>query len=384
MPPHDVEPGAGGLEQAVLLEQVSWIRRLARELVADRELAEDLVQETCVVALAHAPREPGRLRQWLAQVLRNALRQHARAQGRRSAREAAVAHAALENGALEPAAELVERALLQRELVTAVLELDEPYRSAVLLRYFDELPPRAIAERTGTPLATVQSRLQRALAKLRARLDQRERAWAALFLPWVRSLEPLVSPPTLLSVLMKTKLTLAVAATMMAAGALVWWNASPAQERGALAQAEPARALSEPLVPAPRGTSAPEEPASGRAALPTTPRFVPSASATEATPAPASWVVRLRVLDAEGLPLSGVAVRATGDAGDAKESDAVLGTSGAGGWCVFETRAERLILSAADPRWVTIHEGSPARTSSVDPVLVLAPALALAGSVRAG
>ncbi len=364
--------GPAGGEHAALLDQISWIRRLARELVADRELAEDLVQETCAVALEHAPREPGKLRQWLAQVLRNALRQHARAQGRRAARDAAAARPE----AVEPAAELVERALLQRELVNAVLELDEPYRSTVLLRYFDELPPREIAERTGTPLATVQSRLQRALAKLRERLDGRERAWAALFLPWVRGLEPLAVPPTLLSLLMKTKLTLAAAATVLAAGAFVWWNASSEGERGA-----PAPSVSELTLAEPPALASPTEPAaapaSAREALLATPSAAPrpEASSPRAAPAAAAWTVRLRVLDAEGLPMSGVAVCADGGA-------EVLATSGAGGWCVFDSRAEGLVLAAADPRWVTIHEGRPTRTSSVDPVLVLAPALELGGSVR--
>jgi protocatechuate 3,4-dioxygenase beta subunit len=49
---------------------------------------------------------------------------------------------------------------------------------------------------------------------------------------------------------------------------------------------------------------------------------------------------------------------------------------------VFPTQVERLVLSAADPHWVTIHEGSAARESSLDPVLVLAPAISLAGFVR--
>src|SRR6185503_5300852 len=114
----------------------------------------------------------------------------------------------------EPAADLVERVLVQRELVSAVLELDEPYRSIVLLRYFEELPPREIAARTGIPLATVQSRLQRALARLRERLDGEHQAWAALLLPWARGLDPF-GPPTFLSAIMQTKLTLAAAATLL-------------------------------------------------------------------------------------------------------------------------------------------------------------------------
>lgn len=365
--------GSRGLEQAVLLEQVSWIRRLAGELVADRELAEDLVQETCRVALERSPSEPGKLRQWLAEVLRNALRQHARSQGRRLAREVAAARPE----ALEATYKLVERVLLQREIVNAVLELEEPYRATVLLRFFEELPPREIARRTGDPLATVNSRLQRALARLRERLDDRNRAWAALLLPWVRGIESF-GPPTLLTAVMNTKLVLALGAAALAAGALVFWKAPSESERTvppSLAESPaPADALrgggsfgagdeaAEEALPAAR------EP---RAGSPAPARLAEAPSTAE----PEEWNVRLRVLDSSGAPLAGIAVCVEG-------GDQVLGTSGAGGWCVFPTRAERLELEALDPRWVTVHAGSPARSSSIDPVLVLAPAMTLVGTVR--
>lgn len=361
-------PGPASPDQALLLEQVSWMRRLARALVADRDLADDLVQETCVAALERAPRETGNLRAWLGEVMRNALRQHSRARGRRLAREVSAARPE----ALEPADKLVERVLLQRELVNAVLELDEPYRSTLLLRFFEELPPREIARRTETPLATVNSRLQRALARLRERLDEKNNAWALLFLPWVQGIDPL-APPALLTLLMNTKLILAAGAVALATGVLVWWNATPTADR-------PRAAEREALAPVePRATPSDVSVVERLPAREPQPALLKSGPAPKSEPAPAPalepWTVRLRVLDAEGLPMSGVAVCAEG-------SETVLGTSGAGGWCVFSSRAERLSLSAADPRWVTILTGSPSRSSSVDPVLVLAPAIELAGLVR--
>jgi RNA polymerase sigma-70 factor (ECF subfamily) len=357
-----------GLDHGALLSEVSWIRRLARELVADRDLADDLVQETCIAALEHAPRERSKLRQWLAQVLRNALRQRARADGRRGARERGGA----KPEALEATDRLVERVALQRELVGAVLELEEPYRSTILQRFFEELPPRAIAERAGLPVATIQSRLTRGLARLRARLDEEHGpngAWALVFLPWTRELVP-PAPIPLFPLVMKTKLTLSVAATALVAGALVWWSAGDDPARGA--QEEAPAPLARSTGDGGAGAAAPS--AAVRPAREGLAR--PQTSAPTATPAPLgeSWQVRLRVLDAEGLPLAGLAVRAN----DAPE---VLGTSTAGGWCLFETRAEALRLVAADARWVTIHEGTPVRASSYDPVLVAAPALELAGSV---
>ena len=358
-----------GIEQAALLAEVSWIRRLASELVADRALVDDLVQETCVAALQHAPRERSKLRQWLAEVLRNTLRQHVRAQGRRVAREAAGARPE----ALEATDRLVERVALQRELVDAVLTLDEPYRTAVLLRFFEELPPRAIAARLDVPVATVQSRLTRALAKLRERLDQRhgpQGAWAVVLLPWVRGLDPRATTP-LLPLVMKTKLSLAVAATALAAGAFVWWQAGETPARGAAAE-EPARLARS--GGGDDGGGAPSSAAPARPAREGLARPAQEPVSSEPVVLPEPWQVRLRVLDAEGQPLAGLAVRA-------EESSEVLGTSRAGGWCLFETRAAALRLVSADARWVTVHEGHAARASAYDPVLVAAPAITLGGVV---
>src|SRR6185369_2735229 len=47
---------------------------------------------------------------------------------------------------------IVAREQARRRVVEAVLQLDEPNRSTLLLRYFERLPPRAIAERLGVPL----------------------------------------------------------------------------------------------------------------------------------------------------------------------------------------------------------------------------------------
>jgi RNA polymerase sigma-70 factor (ECF subfamily) len=352
---------------AALLAEVSWIRRLARELVADRDLAEDLVQETCVVALQRAPREAGKLRAWLGQVLRNALRQHARAAGRRRMREQGAARCE----ALEPAAHLVERVSLQRELVGAVLALAEPYRTTVLLRFFEELPPREIADRTGAPLATVNSRLARALAQLRARMDGTEGAWATILLPWVAR-EPGLAPATVVPVLMKTKLLLTGAALALAAGALVLIGGGEDPRTGP--SAAPAVALDLPPAVTRDVASSDSEGERMDARAGAGPA-APAASEAPSTPGSARWTVRLRVLDAEALPLPGIDVCADG-------GTEVLGTSGRGGWCVFQTEVDTLVLIAADPRWVTIHAGSPAPSSSVDPVLVLAPAIELAGYVR--
>ena len=59
----------------------------------------------------------------------------------------------------------------QRLLADAVLGLDEPFRDVVLLRFYEDKPQREIAKLLQVPVATVNSRLTRALSRLRARLD---------------------------------------------------------------------------------------------------------------------------------------------------------------------------------------------------------------------
>jgi RNA polymerase sigma factor (sigma-70 family) len=152
-----------------LLAEQGFVRNLAKSLVFDDALAEDVAQQTWLAALQHAPRNPRSPRAWLAVLVRNFASKALRGEQRRAAREAEAA----KPEAIPSTAEILEREAARRSVVEAVLELDEPYRSALILRYFEELPPRAIAERLGVPAATVQTRLKRGLEILRARLDGR-------------------------------------------------------------------------------------------------------------------------------------------------------------------------------------------------------------------
>src|SRR4029077_6361026 len=93
--------------------------------------------------------------------------------------------------------EIVGRGARRARVVGAVLALDEPYRAVVLLRFFEHLPPRAVARRLQVPVETARTRLKRALAQLRARLDRHSRgdraAWCALLLPYAGKAAPLAA-----------------------------------------------------------------------------------------------------------------------------------------------------------------------------------------------
>jgi len=171
------------LDARTLLEHMDWVRALARELVRDAELAEDVAQETARLALERPPRDTGNLRAWFASAARNVARGFGRAAARREEHEGRAARPA----SAPSAAELVAEAGLQRELVGHVLELAEPYRSVLVLRYFRDLSPAEIATQLGLPHNTVRSQLARALAQLRERLDRTQGGRAT----WLSALAPL-------------------------------------------------------------------------------------------------------------------------------------------------------------------------------------------------
>ncbi len=170
---------------AELLRHAAWIRRLAIGLAGDAALADDLVQDTWLAALRRPPSADRPLTPWLAAVLRNAARQAFRSGARRSARQA-------EARARAPVAgpeELAERLDVERRLTDELARLDEPFRSTLMLRYYEGLEPSEIARRQGLPAGTVRWRVKRGLALLRERLDDRfgEHAqWSALLLSFAR------------------------------------------------------------------------------------------------------------------------------------------------------------------------------------------------------
>src|SRR5207249_297812 len=88
---------------------------------------------------------------------------------------------------LPSVAEIAEREESRRRLVEAVLCLEEPSRSAVLLRYYEDLPLAAVAARLGVPVDTAKTRVRRGLARLRERMDAEHRgdrrAWAVALAP---------------------------------------------------------------------------------------------------------------------------------------------------------------------------------------------------------
>lgn len=167
-----------------LLQHRDFLLRLAAGLVGTTD-AEDLVQDVWTKALEHPRAAPGVARGWLARVARNLAVNRFRARARRESRERA--HAPREDASTSVAA-ASEHFELTHQIAAAVRTLDEPYRAVILLRFFEGLEHAVIAARLGLPLATVRTRQQRALVKLRERLDREcggREAWGLALGSWI-------------------------------------------------------------------------------------------------------------------------------------------------------------------------------------------------------
>jgi len=235
---------------------VESLRRLAHGLLFERAAAEDVVQDAWVAALESRGEIRG-LGAWLNGAVRRLARNRVRADERRAQREQRVARAEAQPSAAEASA----RIEVLRTLLDAVDRLERPYREAIVLRYFDDLPPREIARRLAVPVNTARTHVRRGLERLRAELDKGPARDREAFLS---ALVPLLGPSgshglppgaRLRRLVMQNKL--ATAATSLAGlCAVTWvathaWGADPARERElALAstsqQTPPAAAASKP------------------------------------------------------------------------------------------------------------------------------------------
>ena len=283
-------------EPETLLGQLAWVRALARSLVRDPASAEDVAQDTWLAA--QSQRDRPRSFAWLAAVTRNFARQRFRGEASRRRRELLRAR----DERLPSSAELVSRTEQQQLVVQAVMRLDEPYRSTVLLRFVDGLAPSAIARRQGVPAATVRSRSKRALEQLRVALARdfgdRE-SWALLLLPlaWPASAPPALSSSatslsTTGSLLMKKALALTLVLATIAGGTIWATRASELAPLASLAPdptPKPSAARGASLVATP--SASPEREDRARAQPP---EAAPLAAAP--TPVPTGWWLSGRVL----------------------------------------------------------------------------------------
>jgi RNA polymerase sigma-70 factor (ECF subfamily) len=322
-------------EPTLLLSETAWLRRLCTALLRDTHAADDLAQDTMLVALRQKGAAPQTPRAWLTTVARRLARRHRR----RAARREGVEAAASRPEALPATADLVDRALVHRTAVDAVLHLAEPYRTTLLLRYLEELPLHEVARRTGVPVETARSRQKRGLAMVRQALSKKHggrRAWMAALLAGRSAPRSVWWSALLMSAKVKS-----VAVVLLCAALVVAWRMATLDVPRPVASAPPEGVAAEPTAAAPS-----EAPAEGQ-----------DETRREAAPLPATAAVPLAlargvVLDEETrAPIGGARVswlpRALLEAGD-PPCDETAVTDAAGRFtlpCAFADPEPRLVLA---------------------------------------
>lgn len=165
------EPTSGVTIEQIVTANLDSAYSLARWLVKDPSLAEDVVQDAVVRALRHFPSyRGGDARAWLMQIVRNV--GYSALSARRTERTISLPEAGTDPDPAAPALQIADPGdgpetlmarqqdlqCLKRRLAALPVEL----RECLVLKEFEELSYKQIADVTGVPVGTVMSRLWRA------------------------------------------------------------------------------------------------------------------------------------------------------------------------------------------------------------------------------
>ena len=214
------------LEQQ-LQEHARCVRSLAAALLRDEAAGQDIAQETMLVACQRGPRTSQALRSWMLRVGRRLANRRRHSELRRSHREDVVPH----GDDVPSASDDVVRTEMLQAVAAAIAALPKTLREVVLLRYYDDLPPRVVAARLALSSEAVESRLRRAREHLRATLRTHAPEHG-----FRKSMLLLAGPgawlPTkgiaVVTTQSKTLLTSSVLLLLLLSAVAIWWHDTPA------------------------------------------------------------------------------------------------------------------------------------------------------------
>ncbi len=244
--------------------------RIGYHLLGDRHAAEDLVQQTFVVAIEQAAQFDAsrRVLPWLCGILT-----HRALHQRRQARARAAVPVRVLDVAVDPAATTAANEVAER-IAASVRSLPEPYRQVLLLHLVHGLEPKEVAEALARPDPTVRTQLARGLERLRrllpigisgfaagqvpppvglAAVRAAVVAHAAAHAPVAMAVAGVI---TSMGVVLMKKTLLVVAALLAVVSSFLWWGwDAPLPAPEAHEQSAPsAAAQSVPVVAPPSAT----------------------------------------------------------------------------------------------------------------------------------
>ena len=157
-------------DEANIVACIPSLRRYARGLTANRERADDLVQDTLERAWSRFSlwQKRGELRAWIFGIMHNQFVDQLRAQ--RSRPEDSAGDDLPEQSARATQADRLE----VRDLDRLLQRLPPDQREVLLLVSVEELSYQEVAISLGVPIGTVMSRLSRARERLSAVMEDRE------------------------------------------------------------------------------------------------------------------------------------------------------------------------------------------------------------------
>jgi len=145
--------------ERTMLPHMDAAYNLARWLVRDPTLAQDVAQDALLRALRFFPEwRGGSARAWLMRIVRNVAYDTLRDRGHDEGEEAM---AELADPAPGPERQAVAR-IEMANVATALEAMPAPLRECLVLREIEGLSYKEIAEVAGVPIGTVMSRLWRA------------------------------------------------------------------------------------------------------------------------------------------------------------------------------------------------------------------------------